>query len=153
MHPHDIESFAEEITGIFRHHRLDRTGTGEIRNLTLDQAYDVQENFLAGRLAQGERAIGYKVGCTSPAIRTQFGLSEPICGRLMFPQIYADGVKLDTTTMWIARLSRSSSCTSAPIWMEAIWKLRIFEKPSKQYHRESKSTIFDSGTGNRVRRN
>jgi len=96
MHSHDIESFAQEITGIFRHHRLDRAGAVDIRNLSLDQAYDVQEKFLAARMAQGEHAIGYKVGCTSPAIRTQFGLSEPICGRLMFPQAYADGVKLNS---------------------------------------------------------
>ena len=95
MHPHDVESFAQEITGIFRHHRLDRTGAGDISSLSLDQAYEIQEKFLAGRLARGERAIGYKVGCTSPAIRIQFDLSEPICGRLMFPETYADGVKLN----------------------------------------------------------
>ena len=96
MHAHDLECFAQEMAGIFRHHRLDPTGVTDIRSLSLDQAYDIQEKFLAMRLAQGERAVGYKVGCTSPAIRMQFGLSEPICGRLMFPRVYSDGVKLNS---------------------------------------------------------
>jgi 2-keto-4-pentenoate hydratase len=95
MHAGGIESFAQEMTGIFRDHRLDRAGAVDIRNLSLDQAYDVQEKFLAGRLAQGESTVGYKVGCTSPAIRAQFGLSEPICGRLMLPRVYSDSVKLE----------------------------------------------------------
>jgi len=90
-----IETFAREIAGTFRLHRLERAGTADIRMLSLDEAYAVQEKFLAERLAAGERAVGYKVGCTSPAIRTQFGLSEPICGRLIAPRVYNDGVKLD----------------------------------------------------------
>jgi len=90
-----IETLAREIAGTFRHHRLERAGAADIERISLDEAYAVQEKFLAERLATGERAVGYKVGCTSPAIRTQFGLSEPICGRLIAPRIYSDGVKLD----------------------------------------------------------
>lgn len=95
MHAEDIQSFAREMTGIFRFHRLERFGTADIRALSLEEAYAVQERFLATRLIQGERAVGYKVGCTSPAIRAQFGLSEPICGRLMFPRVYTDAAKLE----------------------------------------------------------
>jgi len=95
MNEPPIESFAREMAGIFRYHRLDRINTADLGALSLDQAYAVQERFLATRVAEGERALGYKVGCTSPAIRTQFGLSEPICGRLMSPRIYTDGATLD----------------------------------------------------------
>ena len=95
MLPEDIQSFAREMTCIFRFHRLERSGAADIRALSLDEAYAVQEKFLAARLIEGERTAGYKVGCTSPAIRTQFGLSEPICGRLVLPRIYSDFVKLE----------------------------------------------------------
>lgn len=37
--------------------------------------------------------MGYKVGCTSDSIRRQFGLTEPINGRLMSPHIETDGAK------------------------------------------------------------
>lgn len=89
-----IETFAQEITGIFRNHSLERTADIEIQTLSLEDAYKVQQKYLAGRIAAGERAVGFKVGCTSPAIRRQFGLSEPVCGRLMAPQIYQDGETL-----------------------------------------------------------
>jgi len=89
-----IDGFAKEITGIFRDHRLMRTGAIDIQALSLEQAYAVQEKYLATRIASGERFIGYKVGCTSPAIRGQLGLSQPICGRLLDPHLYHDGATL-----------------------------------------------------------
>jgi 2-keto-4-pentenoate hydratase len=95
VRPEDIQSFAQEITGIFRFHRLERSGTADIGALSLDEAYAVQEKFIAARLIEGERAAGYKVGCTSPAIRTQFALTEPIYGRLILPRVYSDRVKLE----------------------------------------------------------
>jgi len=95
MTTREIDSLAREMTGIFRDHRLDRAGEADIHALSLDQAYEVQKAFLAARIKEGERPVGYKIGCTSPAIRAQFGLSEPICGRLMFPWIYSDGAELN----------------------------------------------------------
>jgi 2-keto-4-pentenoate hydratase len=89
-----VDVFAEEISGIYRDHRLSRTGNIDIQQLSIDEAYSVQQKYLARRIAKGERTIGYKVGCTSPAIQTQFGLSQPICGRLLAPHIYNDGETL-----------------------------------------------------------
>ena len=89
-----VDVFAEEIRGIFRDHRLSRTSDIDIQQLSIDEAYAVQQKYLAGRIANGERTIGYKVGCTSPAIQTQFGLSQPICGRLLAPHVYDDGETL-----------------------------------------------------------
>ena len=90
-----IEAFANEMAGIFREHRLNRATDAEIHSLSLDEAYEVQERYLASRIANGERPAGYKVGCTSPQIRKQFGLTEPICARLMAPRIYPNGTKLN----------------------------------------------------------
>jgi 2-keto-4-pentenoate hydratase len=90
-----VEAFAKEILGTFRNHSLDRSSDLEIQALSVDDAYAIQGKYLAARIATGERTVGYKVGCTSPAIRTQFGLTEPVCGRLMAPHIYHDGERLD----------------------------------------------------------
>jgi 2-keto-4-pentenoate hydratase len=90
-----IQHFANEILGIFRNHALKRTSDEDIQSLSISDAYAVQENYLAARIATGERTVGYKVGCTSPAIRTQFGLTEPVCGRLIAPHIYHDGARLN----------------------------------------------------------
>src|SRR5262249_694508 len=34
---------------------------------------------------------GWKIGCSSKAIQQQFGLSQPICGRILRPHIHDDG--------------------------------------------------------------
>ena len=70
----------------------------QMGTLSLAESYDVQQQVIGRRVAAGERVAGYKVGCTSTAIRQQFGLSEPICGRLMDPYIYEGGIELDWNT-------------------------------------------------------
>jgi len=89
-----LEIFAKEIGGIFREHHLTRTSGTDIHALSIAEAYAVQERFVADRIGHGERVVGYKVGCTSPAIRVQLGLSQPICGRLMSGHVYRDGATL-----------------------------------------------------------
>jgi 2-keto-4-pentenoate hydratase len=53
--------------------------------LSLSDAYLVQDKVAEKRVQKGETVVGYKVGCTSPAIRAQFGLEEPIHGKLFNP--------------------------------------------------------------------
>jgi len=52
-------------------------GEGDI---TIDEAYEVQEMLIADRVAAGERVIGWKIGATSRAVMDQQGLTEPIYG-------------------------------------------------------------------------
>jgi 2-keto-4-pentenoate hydratase len=66
-----------------------------IESLSLDDAYEVQRRVIAARTAAGERVVGYKVGCTSRAIRRQFGLTEPVCGRLMSPHVHHGDTTFD----------------------------------------------------------
>jgi len=58
-----------------------------ISKLTIGEAYEIQDLVTKKRIEKGERVVGYKVGCTSNAIREQFGINEPINGRL-FNHIY-----------------------------------------------------------------
>jgi len=62
--------------------------------LTLTQAYDVQDAALRFRQLEGDQTTGYKVGCTSAAIRTQFGLTEPVSARLFRSEQHASGSTL-----------------------------------------------------------
>jgi len=66
----------------------------DVGQISLPEAYEIQKMFIDARLAKGEEVVGYKVGCTSRAIREQFGLTEPICGRLMAPHLYHGDVAL-----------------------------------------------------------
>jgi len=86
-----ISEFAQEMLGIFRKHKLVRITGRAIGELTLDQAYRVQDEVIRARVLAGEQVIGWKIGCTSRAIQQQFGLLQPISGRLLIPHVYHHG--------------------------------------------------------------
>ena len=49
---------------------------GEPLDLTTVQAYALQTEIARLREQRGEKVIGYKVGCTSPAVQRQLGIAE-----------------------------------------------------------------------------
>ena len=51
-------------------------------NISVSSAYALQDTITKIRIESGERVIGYKVGCTGPGTRTQFGMDGPIRGTL-----------------------------------------------------------------------
>lgn len=65
--------------------------------LTLGQAYQVQDEVLAKRSSASGPLVGWKVGCTSPAIRKQFGLTEPISGRLLAGEMRSPQALISTS--------------------------------------------------------
>lgn len=84
----DLRELADTFLTLLQSKELTHRPTVPIRSLSLEDAYEVQRLVIEARTSQDEHPIGYKVGCTSKAIRQQFGLVEPICGRLMSPHVY-----------------------------------------------------------------
>jgi 2-keto-4-pentenoate hydratase len=101
-----VSEFAQEMLEVFRTHRLVRRSEGLIGELTLEEAYRVQDEVIESRIQSGEQVIGWKIGCTSRAIQQQFGLGQPISGRLLAPHSYQDG---DTVA-----LSNYADCAVEP---------------------------------------
>ncbi len=91
----NLADIAEAFLQIHLSKKLDPSVEFDLGALSLDDAYEVQRQVIASREARGEQVVGHKVGCTSQAIRQQFGLSEPICGRLMAPYIHYGNTVLD----------------------------------------------------------
>jgi len=67
-------------------------------HLTLDEAYAVQTEVASLRVAGGEPVAGYKVGCTGPNVREQFGMDGPVRGFLYETELYPSGAKLSHAT-------------------------------------------------------
>lgn len=59
--------------------------------MTLVDAYAVQKQSIARRIARGERQVGIKMGFTSRAKMVQMGLSDMIWGRLTDGMMIEDG--------------------------------------------------------------
>ncbi len=68
--------------------------TGEPKDLTTAQAYEIQSQVTRLREQRGENVVGYKVGCTSRKIQLQLGVQEPIFGRLFESESHASGEHL-----------------------------------------------------------
>lgn len=51
-------------------------------SLTIDQAYAISLEFLARRVAEGERVVGKKIGVTSKAVQDMLGVHQPDFGFL-----------------------------------------------------------------------
>ena len=90
-----IEKFTENFFNTFYSGCWNDEIQYSISDLSIQESYIVQDRVAKKRISRGERAIGYKVGCTSYAIQSQFGLDEPISGRLFWPHIFDDGEELD----------------------------------------------------------
>ena len=83
----DLSKVASAFLSIFESHCLDDPNL-TVDSLSIEDAYRVQQMVIDERISRGQRAVGYKVGCTSAASRRQFGLDEPIWGRIMAPHVH-----------------------------------------------------------------
>ena len=92
-----INEFAEEMGYLFNKHAL-KNRTADITTLTPSEAYEVQDRFLANRVKEGAKIVGWKVGCTSAAIRHQLGLTQPISGKLLQPDIFHSPAQLPVSS-------------------------------------------------------
>jgi 2-keto-4-pentenoate hydratase len=63
--------------------------------LDLQEAYELQGAVSALRIADGDRVVGYKVGCTGPGTIAQFGMAGPIRAYLYESEVRRTGVTLD----------------------------------------------------------
>lgn len=63
--------------------------------VTLEQAYGVQRELIAHRIARGARQVGIKMGFTSRAKMAQMGVSDLIWGRLTSDMWIEEGGSID----------------------------------------------------------
>jgi 2-keto-4-pentenoate hydratase len=90
----NLDNLAVNFCDAFYNRRFSGDTLIDLSELSLRDAYLVQDKVVKKRVQKGETVVGYKVGCTSTAIREQFGLEEPIHGKLFKPHFYMDGAEL-----------------------------------------------------------
>lgn len=93
--PVSLQNLADEFCHAFYEKQWPSEEAPAVTDLSLSEAYQVQKLVSERREVRGERVVGYKVGCTSAAIREQFGLKEPIYGRLFFPHTTTEHLPID----------------------------------------------------------
>ena len=90
-----LDLLANKFTQTF----YERNWSGElvppVSQISIEDAYTVQDLVTEKRVQRGEEVVGYKVGCTSEAIRSQFRLNEPVSGRLFNPHVHEEGTAVN----------------------------------------------------------
>ncbi|MBS0368875.1 MAG: 2-oxopent-4-enoate hydratase [Proteobacteria bacterium] len=67
--------------------------------LSIEDAYAIQEAFIARRLAAGERTVGKKIGVTSKAVMNMLGVHQPDFGWLLDSMVYGEGEAIPVNTL------------------------------------------------------
>src|SRR5690554_7944036 len=63
--------------------------------ITIEDAYRIQEAFVARRVAAGETIVGKKIGATSLAVQEMLGVYQPDFGMLLSGMVYQEGDTID----------------------------------------------------------
>jgi len=75
--------------------RRDRTPiaplTERFPDMTIEDAYAVQQGLVAGLLAEGDSIIGYKLGLTSKPMQEMLGVDQPDYAPVLGSTVYPDG--------------------------------------------------------------
>jgi len=73
--------------------------TSRFPELTVPEAYRIQQANVERRLARGERVVGHKIGLTARAMQELFGVNEPDYGHLLDTMLHDERVPLDLSTL------------------------------------------------------
>ena len=68
-------------------------------DMTIEDAYHVQQRMIGRRLEQGDRVIGKKIGVTSKAVMNMLGVHQPDFGYLLDSMVFNEGESVDMDTL------------------------------------------------------
>ncbi|MDF1481965.1 2-oxopent-4-enoate hydratase [Extensimonas sp. H3M7-6] len=68
-------------------------------DITVDEAYQVQQRMIARRLEKGERVVGKKIGVTSQAVMNMLGVYQPDFGYMLDGMIVSDGETIPMSSL------------------------------------------------------
>ncbi|MQA34432.1 2-oxo-hept-4-ene-1,7-dioate hydratase [Modestobacter roseus] len=92
--PEVITGLAEELAAADRERRLIPRITARHPEATVEDSYAIQGVWRDGRLAEGRRLVGRKIGLTSRAMQQATGITEPDYGVMFDDTVWESGAQL-----------------------------------------------------------
>ena len=68
-------------------------------DITIEDAYHIQQQMLSRRLTNGEKIIGKKIGVTSKVVMDMLGVYQPDFGYLLDGMVYNEGESIPMNTL------------------------------------------------------
>ncbi len=86
-----INSLGDELYAAVQNHCVVEPLSSRHADLTIDDAYRIQQRLNALRVKGGERVIGKKIGVTSQVVMDMLGVYQPDFGLLTDAMLYKEG--------------------------------------------------------------
>ena len=94
-----IEQLGDELYEALKGCHVVEPLTNRHPEITIEDAYRIQQRLNARRLAAGERIIGKKIGVTSAAVMNMLGVYQPDFGMLTDGMVYNEGEAIPANTL------------------------------------------------------
>ncbi len=94
-----IETLGDELYAALRGRHTIEPLSSRFPELTIEQAYSIQERMMLRRRQDGERIVGKKIGVTSAAVMNMLGVHQPDFGWLTDAMIVNQGEAIDSSTL------------------------------------------------------
>jgi 2-oxopent-4-enoate/cis-2-oxohex-4-enoate hydratase len=94
-----IHRLGDELYTALRERSVVEPLTNRHADITIDDAYHVQQRMITRRQQDGERIVGKKIGVTSRAVMNMLGVYRPDFGYLLDAMIVNEGEAIDSSTL------------------------------------------------------
>lgn len=94
-----IETLGDELYTALRDRQVVDPLSNRFPDISIEQAYRIQERMLQRRLQDGERIVGKKIGVTSAAVMNMLGVHQPDFGYLTDAMVVNQGEAIDISTL------------------------------------------------------
>lgn len=99
MDNNKIEHYGDELYEAFVSRRAVPPLLAREPDISIEDAYRIQERFVARRLEAGEHLVGKKIGATSKPVQEFLGVYQPDFGMLTSGMVYQEGDTIDLSQM------------------------------------------------------
>ena len=99
MTPELINTLGDELYDALKGRHVVEPLTSRHPDITIEEAYAIQQRLNARRIAAGERIIGKKIGVTSRAVMDMLGVYQPDFGLLTDAMVYNEGQAIPAATL------------------------------------------------------
>ncbi len=94
-----ITSLGDELYAALADRQVVEPLTNRHADITVEEAYRIQQRLNARRVEAGEVIIGKKIGVTSQAVMNMLGVRQPDFGMLTDAMVYNEGEAIEAATL------------------------------------------------------
>ena len=99
MSDFDVKQLGEELYAGLINRQTVAPLSGRFPDMTIEDAYRVQEHMISLRLGAGETIVGKKIGVTSKAVQDLIGIDQPDFGQLTSGMAYSQGQSVSMSSL------------------------------------------------------